>query len=139
MIRKSAIFGLLVLLSALVLIVYVRKTEFKQKVDTESLGVEKNIPDRKATPSGPKTRALPDKSNLEPRRMPSEESGQGDYEAHAQKDPADTAAVDQSADDRFKEHLSRLFGLGRPVGPQAGTSATNSVFSPSMEKRLPRL
>jgi hypothetical protein len=126
--RKSAILGLLILLSALVLITYVRKTEFKQRVGTESLGIEKNTLDRKATPSEPKTRALPDESNLEPRRIPCEEFGQEHYEARAQKDPADTAAADQSADARFKEHLSFLFGLSRPAGPQDGTSATNSAL-----------
>jgi len=125
--RKSAIFGLLILLSALVLIAYVRQSEFKQRLGTES-GIEKNTLDRKATPSARKTRVLPDRSDLEPRRMPSEESGHEDYEVRAQKDPADTATVDQSADARFKEHLSRLFGPGRPVGPQGGTSATNSAL-----------
>jgi hypothetical protein len=60
--------------------------------------------------------------------LPSEESGHKNYEASAQKDPDDIATVDQSADARFKEHLSRLFDLGPPVGSQDGASATNPAL-----------
>lgn len=126
--KKSLIFGLLILLSALVLIVYVRQNEFKQRVYTESLGIDKNTLDRKATPSARKTRVLPDRSDPVPRRLPSEESGHKDYEAGAQKDHADIATVDQSADARFKEHLSRLFDIGPPDGSQDCASATNSAL-----------
>lgn len=108
--------------------VYVRQNEFKQRVDTESLDIDKKNLDREATPSARKTRVLPGRSDPVPRKLSSKEYRHKDYETRAQQDPADIDTVDKSADARFKEHLFRLFNLGPLVGSQDGESATNSAL-----------
>jgi hypothetical protein len=146
--RKLLLFALLILLSGIALITYVRYTGHEQGMRSR---VERTTPGKKVKLAAQKTGVVleggfpeegsrpvqgadhheneqADTGKASPCFSKEQEQKTGDYQSPGEEDPSYTPGVKPRAGDRFKEHLSHLFGLDRPPALQEGGSTTDPAL-----------
>jgi hypothetical protein len=119
--RKLLLFALLVLLSGIALITYVRYTGHEQGMPSR---VERTTPGEKVKLAAPGV-VLEGNVRQEGSRRDHHEDEQADT---GKASPGFRKERGKTDDDRFKEHLSHLFGLDRPPALQEGGSTTDPAL-----------
>ncbi|MEE9567609.1 MAG: outer membrane beta-barrel protein [Desulfobacteria bacterium] len=125
--RKLLLFAVLMLLPTIALITYVRYTGHEQGMRSR---VERTTPGEKVKLAAQKTGVVLEGGFPEEGNRPVQGA---DYHENEQADtgkasPGFSKKRDKTDTDRFKEHLSHLFGLDRPPALQEGGSTTDPAL-----------